>query len=122
MELKVRQELNDILEKLTHSGDSSLDHNLMKKVKILCKYAFNITLVCLFIITFICNKIYIYRSSDAAVVTAHDILLRLLAKDHAEVRLSAFQVCNDLFQRSHTFRELTTESFQKIIPLSMLRN
>ena len=64
----------------------------------------------------------IHRSSDAAVVTVHDILLRLLAKDHAEVRLSAFQVCNDLFQRSHTFRELTTESFQKIIPLSKLRN
>ena len=41
-----------------------------------------------------------------------------LSKDHAEVRLSSFQVMNELFQRSHLFRELLTSNFQRFVSLS----
>lgn len=39
MDLSVRQELYDELEKLTRSGRPSLDLQQFKKVKLICKYA-----------------------------------------------------------------------------------
>ena len=35
-----------------------------------------------------------------------------LSKDHAEIRLSSFQLIDDLFTRSHLFRELLISDFQ----------
>ena len=40
-----------------------------------------------------------------------------LAKNHAEVRLSSFQIIDDLFQRSHLFRELLLSDFQRFTRL-----
>ena len=40
-----------------------------------------------------------------------------LVKKHAEIRLSAFQVANELFHRSHVFRELLISDFQKFTRL-----
>lgn len=40
-----------------------------------------------------------------------------LAKDHAEIRLSAFQIIDDLFRRSHLFRELLLSDFQRFTHL-----
>ena len=42
-----------------------------------------------------------------------------MSKDHSEIRLSSFQVCDELFNKSHTFRELVANNFQKIIALGM---
>ena len=40
-----------------------------------------------------------------------------LGKQHAEIRLSAFQVISELFLRSHIFRELLISEFQKFVRL-----
>ena len=38
MDAGLREELNSIIEKLTHSGLPSLNQDLLKKLKRLCKY------------------------------------------------------------------------------------
>lgn len=40
-----------------------------------------------------------------------------LSKKHAQVRLSAFQVLNELFNRSNRFRELLSSDFKKFAGL-----
>lgn len=40
-----------------------------------------------------------------------------VAKKHAEVRLSAFQIAAELFPRSHLFRLLLTSDFQRLTQL-----
>lgn len=40
-----------------------------------------------------------------------------LSKNHAEIRLSSFQIIDDLFQRSHLFRELLLSDFQRFTRL-----
>ena len=57
------------------------------------------------------------RSSDACIRTAHDTVMSHLGENHAEVRLSAFQVIDELFRRSHLFRELLLSDFQKFSSL-----
>ena len=61
------------------------------------------------------------RTADAFVRTAYDRVMVDLVEEHAEIRLSAFQLSNELFQRSHVFRELLISEFQKFVYLpSML--
>ena len=49
--------------------------------------------------------------------TAYELLLTHLSKDHAEVRFSSFQVIEELFPRSHLFRELLISDFRKFASL-----
>ena len=42
MDAGLREELNSIIEKLTHSGLPSLNQDLLKKLKRLCKYVVNV--------------------------------------------------------------------------------
>ena len=43
--------------------------------------------------------------------------MRDVATEHSEVRLSSFQMIDELFQRSHLFRQLITSDCQKLILL-----
>lgn len=45
------------------------------------------------------------------------MLMDDLAKDHAEIRFSAFQLLAHLFTRSHLFRELLTADFKRFSSL-----
>ena len=65
-----------------------------------------------------CN-IYNYRSSNAYIERAFDILMVQLAKPHSEIRLSAFQISNELFMRSHVFRELLVSKFQQLLEVTI---
>ena len=58
-----------------------------------------------------------YRQDDSYVRAAYDALLRDLAKKHAEIRLSAFQLANELFTRSSLFRDLLATDFKKFAVL-----
>lgn len=42
-----------------------------------------------------------------------------LEEGHSEIRLSAFQVMNELFQRSHHFRELLVADMQQFLLLTV---
>ena len=43
-----------------------------------------------------------------------------IAEEHSEIRLSAFQLVDELFQRSHFFRQLLTVDFQRLVTLGKL--
>ena len=45
--------------------------------------------------------------------------MKQLTKNHAEIRLSAFQVIVEIFERSHSFRCLVVESLQELIALTL---
>jgi len=49
---------------------------------------------------------------------AFDLLMKQLHIKHSEVRLSVYQMTDELFQRSHKFRELLLEDFQAFIALT----
>ena len=58
-----------------------------------------------------------FRRSDDFVRHAFYLLMTRLEKDHAEVRLSAFQLTRELFVRSHCFRDLLLSDFQRFLEL-----
>ena len=89
------EELGEIVGNLTTSGNPSLDDNLLKKLKAICK------------------------RSEVHVKHAYHLVLTQLKKNHAEVRLSSFQIINELFLRSHAFRELLLIDFQIFLELTV---
>jgi len=58
-----------------------------------------------------------FRDSDDIVRHAFYLLMTRLETDHAEVRLSAFQIAKELFVRSHCFRDLLLSNFQRFLEL-----
>ena len=84
-------EVENLIEKLVTSGSQSLDQDVMKKLKSLCKH------------------------SNECLEQCFQILLSHLVKDHSEVRLSTFQICSELFVRSHLFRTLLLKNFQQFM-------
>ena len=61
------------------------------------------------------------RLSDDYVRLTYEEVLSRLEKEHAEIRLSAFQILNELFVRSHCLRDLFLADFQTIMDLSLGR-
>ncbi|XP_045603455.2 UV-stimulated scaffold protein A [Procambarus clarkii] len=79
--------LRKLVEELTTSGKDKLDEITLKKVKKICK------------------------SSNIYVIELYRLLSKLLKKRHAEIRFSTFQICDEIFCRSHCFRELLLKNF-----------
>lgn len=94
-DLSLLELLGEIVGNLTTSGDPSLNNDLMKKVKAICK------------------------KSDVYVKHVYHLVLTQLKKNHAEIRLSSFQIINELFLRSHTFREMLLIDFQIFLELTV---
>ncbi|PIK36266.1 putative UV-stimulated scaffold protein A [Apostichopus japonicus] len=88
-------ELANLVEELTTTGETTLDVESMRKLKKICK------------------------KSDGYVDYAHKQLMSQLEQEHAEIRLSTFQVMNELFQRSHSFRELLVAEMQEFLLLTV---
>lgn len=59
------------------------------------------------------------RRSDEYVQYAYDQIMNQLEKEHAEIRLSAFQISDELFNRSHEFRNLLLAHFQDYMELTI---
>nr|CAB3267583.1 UV-stimulated scaffold protein A-like [Phallusia mammillata] len=95
MELSLAQELEGIIERLVTSGQRQLDKPLLKKLKLFCK------------------------GNDDNLRHCFQLIISQLHKDHAEVRLSAFQIVNELFMRSHLFRQLLLDMFNEYMDLTM---
>ncbi|XP_066278932.1 UV-stimulated scaffold protein A-like isoform X1 [Branchiostoma lanceolatum] len=98
MDLTVCQQLEKLVEDLTTSGQHQLDKATVKTLKKICK------------------------TSDEYVKHTYHLLNMQLQKDHAEIRLSAFQTMDELFQRSHAFRELLIAEFQEFLELTVESN
>lgn len=52
------------------------------------------------------------RVSDDCIDHVYHSVMSQLNEEHAEVRLSAFQIASELFSRSHHFRTLLVDNFQ----------
>ncbi|XP_040822026.1 UV-stimulated scaffold protein A isoform X1 [Ochotona curzoniae] len=89
------QNLSQLVEELTTSGEPRLNPEKMKELKKICK------------------------SSEEQLSHAHRLLMTQLAWEHAEVRLSAFQILEELFARSHHFRLLVVADFQELLELTL---
>ncbi|KAI0222633.1 UV-stimulated scaffold protein A [Lamellibrachia satsuma] len=83
------------VEKLTTSGQQTLDAPTMAQIKKICK------------------------RSDEYVKHAFHLVMSQLECDHAEIRLSAFLIIQQLFSRSHCFRELLLARFHSFMQLTM---
>lgn len=59
------------------------------------------------------------RSSEEQLSHAYRLLMTQLTQDHAEIRLSAFQITDELFTRSHQFRVLLVSDFQEFLELTL---
>ena len=91
MELSETEESEALIEKLVSSGKVELDEEKIKRLKSLCKH------------------------SEACLEHCFHILMSQLLREHSEVRLSAFQITNELFVRSHMFRTLLLGQFQQFM-------
>ena len=94
-EVSLLDELREIVSNLTTSGDPSLDNSLLKKLKAICK------------------------KSEVYVSHTYHLVLTQLKKNHAEIRLSSFQIINELFIRSHALREFLLIDFQIFLELTV---
>lgn len=52
------------------------------------------------------------RTSNDCIDHLYHTVMSQLNQDHAEIRLSAFQIASQLFSRSHYFRTLLVDNFQ----------
>ena len=93
-----KTQLYELVEELTTSGESNLNEKLMKKLKNLCK------------------------RSDDNLNDVHRIVLNQMEKEHAEIRLSCFQIINELFLRSHGFRQMILADFHNLLELCVETN
>nr|XP_044987776.1 UV-stimulated scaffold protein A-like [Jaculus jaculus] len=89
------QKLSKLVEELTTSGELQLNPQKMKELKKTCK------------------------SSEEQLSHAYRLLMTQLTQDHAEIRLSAFQIMDELFSRSHQFRMLLISDFQEFLELTL---
>ncbi|XP_039579807.1 UV-stimulated scaffold protein A [Passer montanus] len=91
----MEQRLAELVEELTTSGEPQLEPGRMKELKKICK------------------------ASEEHIRHAFHLLLTRLQEEHAEMRLSAFQVVQELFARSHHFRTLLISNFQGFLELTV---
>nr|XP_030732522.1 UV-stimulated scaffold protein A isoform X2 [Globicephala melas]XP_030732523.1 UV-stimulated scaffold protein A isoform X2 [Globicephala melas] len=89
------QKLSGLVEELTTSGEPQVNPEKMKELKKICK------------------------SSEEQLGRTYHLLMAQLSQEHAEVRLSAFQVLDQLFARSHHFRMLVVSNFQEFLELTL---
>ncbi|XP_057561583.1 UV-stimulated scaffold protein A [Hippopotamus amphibius kiboko] len=89
------QKLSQLVEELTTSGEPQLNPEKMKELKKICK------------------------SSEEQLGHTYHLLMAQLSQEHAEVRLSAFQVLDQLFARSHQFRTRVVSNFQEFLELTL---
>nr|CAD7570905.1 unnamed protein product [Timema californicum] len=56
--------------------------------------------------------------SNDYVERVYHLVIHQLGKQHAEIRYSAFQICDELFRRSHVFRELLVSNLQYVMEVT----
>ncbi|XP_077433951.1 UV-stimulated scaffold protein A isoform X4 [Vanacampus margaritifer] len=98
MELSQRDRLSELVEELTTSGQLQINREKMMKVKKICK------------------------DSNDCINHVYHSLMSQLNQDHAEIRLSAFQITIELFPKSHHFRTLLVDNFQELLELTVETN
>lgn len=65
------------------------------------------------------NPLFIYRISDDYIEHFYHLIMTQLNQEHAEIRLSAFNMAAELFSRSHHFRVLLVANMQEFLDLTV---
>lgn len=68
------------------------------------------------------NFHFLYRQNDENIKICYHFLIVEIKKNHCEIRFSAFQICDELFMRSHLFRQLLLDDFQLLFELALETN
>ena len=89
------EQLFELVEELSTSGEAKLNEKSLKSLKRICK------------------------KSDANIKLVYRIILAQMEKEHSEIRFSCFQILDELFSRSHLFRQLVFEDFQQTMELCL---
>lgn len=95
MDQTMRDKLSQLVEELTTSGEPQLNQDKMKEVKKMCKV------------------------SNDYIDHFYHLIMTQLSQEHAEIRLSAFQMLSEIFSRSHHFRGLLITNFQEFLELTV---
>lgn len=95
MDQEKRDRLSELVEELSTSGEPQLNQNKMKEVKQIC------------------------RISNDYIDHFYHLIMTQLNQEHAEIRLSAFQMATELFGRSHHFRVLLVTNLQEFLELTV---
>eukprot|EP00112_Aurelia_sp_Birch-Aquarium-sp1_P019094 Seg466.1 transcript_id=Seg466.1/GoldUCD/mRNA.D3Y31 product="UV-stimulated scaffold protein A" pseudo=true protein_id=Seg466.1/GoldUCD/D3Y31 len=90
--------LYELVEELTTSGQRTLDEKPLKALKNLCK------------------------KSNENLKHVYHMVMGQIEKEHAEIRLSCFQIIDELFMRSHQFRQFILSDFLELLELSVETN
>ncbi|KAJ8382473.1 hypothetical protein SKAU_G00032510 [Synaphobranchus kaupii] len=90
-----REKLSELVEELTTSGEPELNQDKMKEVKKICKV------------------------SNDYIEHIYHLIMTQMAREHAEIRLSALQMADQLFSRSHHFRTLLVSHLQEFLELTV---
>lgn len=88
------KELKKSIATLVTTGEKVLDPPVLKSVTKICKL------------------------SNDYVIHAYNVIMKHLEANHSEVRFSSFQICIELFKRSHCFRELVVSNLEIIMILT----
>ncbi|RUS88210.1 hypothetical protein EGW08_004042 [Elysia chlorotica] len=94
LDQNVASQMKKTILELTTTGSPSLDAKTLKKFKTFC------------------------RNSDDNVRHAFYLIMDQLKKNHSEIRLSASQVADELFNRSHAFREIMVNHLNIFLALT----
>jgi UV-stimulated scaffold protein A len=62
------------------------------------------------------------RQNDENIKLCYSFIKTEIKKHHSEIRYSALQICDELFMRSHIFRQLLLDDFQLLFELALETN
>lgn len=85
-----------LVKKLTHSGETDLDKQLLQELKGICK-----------------------ASKDDFMIVVYKECMKCLNKEHSQVRVSTVKLVDYLFQKSHVFRKELLEEFNTFLELTL---
>ncbi|KAI8384875.1 uncharacterized protein BYT42DRAFT_563925 [Radiomyces spectabilis] len=95
MDVEARDALGRLIKDITETGEWTLDAQKLKVIKSYCK------------------------RSNENIDSAYGFIMAQLKKEHAQIRYSTVQLCEELFQRSHHFRSLLTDDLPLFIELTV---
>ncbi|KAI8578428.1 hypothetical protein K450DRAFT_272843 [Umbelopsis ramanniana AG] len=95
MDVKAREHLASLINDITKTGEWTLDNEKLKEIKRICK------------------------KSEAFVEMSVELIFIQLGKKQAQIRYSALQLVEELFSRSHKFRQLIAEEFPQFLQLTI---
>ncbi|KNA18158.1 hypothetical protein SOVF_073380 [Spinacia oleracea] len=84
-----------LIEKATNSTEPEVDPRLLKAIKMVVRY------------------------SDFELKLAYQTLMRLMKRQHSQIRYLAFLIIDELFMRSKLFRTLITDNLDQLLSLSV---